>query len=110
MASEIYFNIELGHSKIWGYDFFSNDKEKKYTVITYYGKIGVPMYRLRKHEKKFTEYGKAYDYIWEKIRKKTNCNGYYQMPNSQYFDAILNGKPMSQIINLMEIYRKEQKK
>ena len=94
MASEIYFNIDNGHFKIWGYDLFSNDIKKEYEAITYYGRIGTQMQKLRKTRKVFESYIDAYDYIWNKIQEKTRCNGYYSMPNSQYFDAIINEKPI----------------
>ena len=106
MASEIYFNIDDGHFKIWGYDMFRGEKET--TIITYYGIIGKPMYKLRKNKKVFSSWSSAYDYVWDKIKEKTNFHGYYSMPNGQYFSCIDNNSPISQLVGLMECYKREQ--
>ena len=69
MASQIFFNIDNGHFKICGFDVFRGDKESQ--VITYYGRIGTPMCKLRKTTKTFQYYADAYDYAWNKINEKT---------------------------------------
>ena len=110
MAQEIYFNINDNHFKIWGFDCFRSTNGGKHTLITYWGKIGLPMERLQKKEKYFENWHDLYDYIWDKMKEKIDLHGYYVMPNSKYFDAINSEKPLSQLIRLMECYKKEQSK
>jgi len=106
-VNEIYFHIDDGHSKIWGLDVFRGIDNHATTVLTYWGRIGVPMDRLQKKEKDFKSYYDAYDFAWEKIQEKI-AKGYHAMPNSQYFQLVLDEKPVWQIINLMRCYKKEQ--
>lgn len=106
MADIIYFNIEPGHFKVWGFDVFKGENGYPSTVITYWGRIGVPMERLPKNKKEFLTYREAYDYAWSKIFEK-QAKGYYPMPNWQYFGAIYEEKPIGQLAGLMEAIRRE---
>ena len=107
MTEEIYFNIDNGHFKVWGYNSLVDDTKDEWTIITYWGRVGITMYKLRKNKKTFSGHADAYDYIWNKIKEKLN-KGYHTMPNSQYFDSIIDEKPLRQLVNLMEVYKKAQ--
>lgn len=107
MAEHIYVNIDNQHFKVWGYDSFVKCDNGETTVITYWGRIGLPMCRLRKNEMTFPIKEKAQDYIWNKIQEKIK-KGYVAMPNWQYFEAITEEKPLYQLINLIQIYKKAQ--
>ena len=109
MAENVYVNIDNQHFKVWGYDSFVKHDGEETTVITYWGRIGLPMYKLRKNEIIFPIKEKAQDYIWNKIHEKIE-KGYMAMPNWQYFEAISEEKPLYQLINLIHIYQKAQRK
>ena len=107
MAEHVYVNIDNLHFKIWGYDSFVKCDNGETTIITYWGRIGLPMDKLRKRETIFPSKEKAQDYIWEKILGKIG-KGYVAMPNWQYFEAISDEKPLYQLINLIHVYQKAQ--
>lgn len=99
MAQYVYVNIKNGSFKVWGYDAFSQDSGES-EVITYWGKIGTPMQKLRKNKKQFKRWGDAYDYLMDKTKEK-KCKGYKIMKNYKYFDAI-SSKPLSSLIQMIE--------
>ena len=99
MAEYVFLNISSGSFKVWGYDAFSQ-KSGESEVITYWGKIGIPMHKLRKNRKEFNRWGEAYDYVIMKIKEK-KCKGYRMMKNYKYFDAI-SDKPLSSLIQMIE--------
>ena len=103
----IYVNITENHFKVWGYTYFIDNLRGTHTIIAYWGKIGLQMDRLQKKEKVFFTRSDAHDYIWLKIDEKIG-KGYSSMPNWQYWDAISSGKPISQLIRLIEIYQKAE--
>jgi predicted DNA-binding WGR domain protein len=84
----VYVNIKDNHFKVWGCDCFSSDSESE--VITYWGRIGVPMQRLQKNRKKFGSFAEASGYVMRKVREK-RAKGYESMPNHVYFGAVLDG-------------------
>lgn len=109
MAENVYVNIDNHHFKVWGYDSFVKHDSEETTIITYWGRIGLPMCRLNKNKLTFPIKEKAQDYIWNKIQEKIK-KGYISIPNSQYFEAISQEKPLYQLINLIHIYQKAQRK
>lgn len=105
----VYINIKDNHFKIWGCDLYRNGKTEETTAVSYWGKIGLTMDKLRRKVKIFHTYREAYDYMWDKIKEKIE-KGYNSIPNSQYFDSVNNNKPLSQLIRLLEIYQSTQDK
>ena len=104
MADFVYCNITPPHLKIWGYDSFKSESGP-HQVIIYYGRIGIPMHQLRKHEKHFLNWADAYDYVRHKVEEKTHCNGYFPFPNHRYF-AGLNGALSLLLANLEDAQKK----
>ena len=109
MANEVYVNIKDNHFKVWGYDCFVSTTGQESSVTTYWGKIGVTMDKLQKKEKTFPTNWAARDFVWSKINEKIN-KGYNSIPNWQYFGAINEGKPVSQLVRLIEVYQKAQRR
>lgn len=101
MASSVWVNIESGHFKVWGFDAFHQEDTGEGRIITYWGKIGLPMHKLRKHEKTFTSWGDAYNYARAKVDEKL-WKGYKAIANGKYFDFIYNDKPLSELIQAIE--------
>ena len=59
----VYVNIKDNHFKVWGCDLYSNIKTGESNVISYFGKIGVSMQRLRKNNRFFKDYHSAYEVL-----------------------------------------------
>lgn len=102
----VYINMNGNHFKVWGFDMFSNTATGECDVVSYWGRIGVSMSKLQKKKKTFKTYADAYDYVWAKMREKQD-KGYWTMPNSQYFGAINDEKPLFQLVNLINCYKKD---
>jgi len=102
----VYVNMNGNHFKMWGFDMFGNEITGETKITSYWGRIGVSMGKLQKKTKTFKTYFDAYDYISVKIREKQD-KGYWTMPNSQYFDAIIDEKPLFQLVNLINCYKKD---
>jgi predicted DNA-binding WGR domain protein len=102
----IYVNMNGNHFKMWGFDLFQNTITGQTDMVSYWGRIGVPMSKLTKKTKTFKTYADAYDYTWDKMREKQD-KGYWTMPNSQYFGAINDEKPLFQLVNLINCYREK---
>lgn len=109
MANEVYVNIKDNHFKVWGYDCFVTEKTGEAEITTYWGKIGLPLCNLQSKKKSFSSSFEAREFIWKKIGEKID-KGYNSMPNWQYFGAITDKKPMSQLIGLIEVYQQAQDK
>jgi len=100
MAEYVFVNIQNGSFKVWGYDAFTQESGKS-EIITYWGKIGLPMHKLRKNRKHFPSWCKAHDYVMDKIKEK-KCKGYKLMKNHKYFGAMDN-KSLSSLVQMIEV-------
>lgn len=107
MSKFVYTNILKYSFKMWGYDLFVSD-DGSAEVIVYWGRIGLPMDRLFKKRKYFQTHNEAYLYIKERLIAKKS-KGYKAIENYKYFDAILNGEPLSILIFKIETESEEIK-
>lgn len=101
MAEIVWVHINNGHSKVWGYDCFTQEATGETEVITYWGRIGLPMHKLQQKRKQFPRFFDAYDYIRAKVDEK-DFKGYKRMPNHQYFGLIHQDAPLSLIYAAIE--------
>lgn len=100
MAEIVWVHISNGHSKVWGFDCFTQANDET-EVITYWGRIGLTMDKLQKNRKQFTHFGDAHDYVRNKVDEK-QFKGYKRMPNHQYFGLIHQDAPLSLIYATIE--------
>jgi len=99
MAAYVFVNITAGHFKVWGYDFFSSDNGGQ--VITYWGRIGLPMQHLTKNNKHFENSGDGFDYCRKKCDEKF-CKQYKAIPNWLYFSLIETATGIAKLIKIIK--------
>ena len=97
MSAYVFVNISDNHFKVWGHDGFCSDKTGEHEIITYWGRIGLPMYRLQKHKKYIDNFHDARKYIFAKIAEKI-CKGYKGIPNGMYFQMIQSPRGIAALI------------
>lgn len=106
MAEIVWVHISDGHSKVWGYDCFTQEASGETEVITYWGRIGLSMSKLQKNHKQFKRFFDAYDYVRDKVDEK-QAKGYKRMPNHTYFGLIHDDVPLSLIYATIENLRED---
>jgi predicted DNA-binding WGR domain protein len=105
MANFVFCNIKGTSFKVWGFDVYVNDKTNESNVITYFGKIGVSMQRLRKCNKLFTG-GEAITYANAKIKEK-QAKGYVPVLNHKYFELVDSNADTKKYFELIGKYERK---
>lgn len=105
---KIFFNINSGHFKVWGFENPLYNNNGSYCLKTYRGMIGKPLNQLRPIIKEFKSKSEAEKYITKKVREKVDYKKYVTMPAVNYFSMIKSKKPLSSIISILEEYMNSQ--
>ena len=99
--NQIFVNVSGHHFKAWTY--LVETEQDKTRVITYSGKIGLPLDELQKHPREFEKSDEVTEYIHNKIREK-KYKKYRTMPADVYFGTIDNREPILNLVKKIEEY------
>ena len=103
--SLIYVNALRNSFKVWGGNLYVNIQTSQSELITYFGRIGMPMQKLRQHTKTFNSSTEAQDFFYKKMQEKRRT-GYLPIENHIYFQYV-DTKPLSELMTLIEKKYKE---